>query len=238
MTDASAIPEYSGEALLGSTAATDKPTKRGVGHPFIGLAGLFSLRRNDYPFSPSQDAYGGSYTSTRANIFFDNSQSAEFGGSGFIPNSPAKETHTDIYICDPATNTEFLFFPSGRATPVEDDIICIRDGDRFYFPGVVTLGPIATTLPTKFAKNGSSQYTNAIRYRVSPGFRYGIVPPTIRLNTEGTEEYASSTTGFFTVRPALSTYNPGDGSLVFDNPPKIKIFKAEVKRQKFVSYDG
>ncbi len=237
MTDASEIPEYSGREKV-AFDQTDRPSRRGAGHPFIGLAGLFSLGRNDYPFNPSQDAYGGSYTSTRANIFFDNSQSAEAPGSGFIPNKITNENHTDIYICDPTTNTEFQFFPSGKATPVEDDIMCIRDGDRFYFPGVVTLGPIATTLPTKFAKNGSSQYTNAIRYRVSPGFRYGMVPPTIRLNTEDVESYASSTTGIFTVRPATSTFNPGDGSIVFDKLPKLKIFKAEVKRRKFVSYDG
>jgi hypothetical protein len=237
MTSDSAVVENSGE--VGSFDQQDIPSRRGVSHGFVGLAGLFTLNLNPFPFNPDDDSYSGAYASTRANIFFDNITEAHEGaGLNMFRNSPARaDSHTDIYICDTTTNTDFIY-TTGKATPSFDDMVCIRDGDRFYFPGVVTHVEADVTLPTKFAKTGSSQYSKAIHLRCSPGFRHGIVPPTIVLNTTEPDEYGNSNTGIFTVRPATSTYDPGDGSFTFDTAPKIRIIKAEVKRHKFISYDG
>jgi hypothetical protein len=184
--------------------------KKGVLHPYVGTAGELNLTANTDLTSEG--------TRSIIHVFFDDG--IDTGNSKTpTPKSPLRTQ--DIYFVD--------FADTGSAPPAftlqVGDRICIRENEKYYFPGVITAPPSSPiNLPVKFAKNGTSQYVRAYQVTCAPGLSF--VPPAVRFIAGGPGDFSVSQSGLLMVQSKGETN------------PKIHIKSAEVKRRKRVSMDG
>lgn len=190
--------------------------KRGALHPYVGSAGIPVLDQSEFitrnPNIPMTNTL---------HVFFDDV--VEHGAADLVW---PRNTEQDIYIVDFAGPTAL----AAGAKLVAGNRLFFKDRNNVYFPGVIDAVATAQTLPTRFAANGASQYTQAIKITVKPGLAsppppivYSLYDPT---NTE---------------RPTEGEPNGGSmGTLTTpaDTNPPVLVYGAEIRRLKRVSYDG
>jgi len=193
-----------------ATFNEEKPIKRGILHPYVGKAGEVHMSTVKTMDQLSAEGARGSI-----HVFFDD----PFDGERTYTRPQKGGSNQAIYIVDFA-DTGSQDIPHVLEI---GDRIGFKDHDRYYFAGQIDSVENAVNLPTKFAKNGSSQYVRALKLLVIPGMN--PAPPSIVIPDDG-GRYESQTSGYFTITSVAETN------------PKIHIRTAEVKRRKRVSLDG
>jgi hypothetical protein len=189
---------------------------RGALHPYVGIAGqAFFSQNNPLPIAASPTT---AMTET-LHIFVD----PAFIVQGQQNDSSPWPSRTSQYIYF----ADFAGATLSAGTYVTGARMWLKDSKNLYFPGVIQAVTDSVSLPTKFATNGGSAYTNCLRVEVSPGLKFA--PPPIRIAAYdpanlGTE--ANRKNGFGVVTSQA------------DTNPHILIHTAEVRRLKRVSYDG
>lgn len=124
----------------------------------------------------------------------------------------------DIYVADFNNSTPLT------TTLAVNDRMYIHDHENIHFPGKIAAIATNQSLPTKFAKNGSGAYTGCLKFTCNPGLR--LPPPSVRAQADATTFLMGGTPSF------------GSVTTPADTNPKVRVYRAEVKRFKRISYDG
>jgi hypothetical protein len=180
--------------------------KRGALHPYVGIAGR--------PILVGDDLGNVGHSSRMLHIYVDDITDS----TSKRPTWSSSSTQ-DIYVADFNNSTPLT------TTLAADDRMYIHDSERVYFPGKITAVSTNQSLPTKFAKTGSSAYTGCLKFTVQPGLK--LAPPAIRAQADAST---------FIMGGADASY--GSVTTPADTNPQIKVYRAEIKRLKRISYDG
>ena len=188
---------------------------RGALHPYVGSAGIPILNQSNIivraPVAPMVNTL---------HVFFDETAAYNANPEQTWP----RDTEQSIYIAD---------FSGGALTAGSELVagarMWFKDKNNIYFPGVIDAVTAGVTLPTKFAANGGSAYTNCLKIDIKPGF--AAAPPTMTFNL-----YEANN-----LEPGAGNLNGtafGTLTTAADTAPPILIYNAEIRRLKRISYDG
>ena len=177
----------------------------GALHPYVGSAGIPILNQGNIivrtPVAPMNNTL---------HVFFD--ETADYTANP--EQTWPRDTEQSIYIAD---------FSGGALTAGSELVagarMWFKDKNNIYFPGVIDAVTAGVTLPTKFAANGGSAYTNCLKIDIKPGF--AAAPPTMTFNLYDTtlnEPGAGNLNG--TAFGTLTT--------AADTAPPILIYNAEI----------
>jgi hypothetical protein len=182
--------------------------KPGALHPYVGIAGR--------PILSGDDLGNVAHANRNVHIFFD----ALTETPGFTSRPVWGDgSQMDIYIADFANTTALT------TTLAANDRMYIHDNERIYFPGRISAVATNQSLPTKFAKNGAAAYTGCLKITCTPGLR--LPPPSIIAKADSTTFLMGGTGQSF-----------GSVTTPADSNPTIRVYRAEIKRFKRISYDG
>ena len=207
------LPGLFNRELLGPTAAG---VKRGALHPYVGTAGIPILNDdNTIAHSPNTPM------NNTLHVFFDD-VSVDPTAVPADGLSWPRNTQQDIYIAD------FAGAVLSQGSLIAGERVWFKTKTEIYFPGVVDSVTDSVTLPTRFASNGGTAYTNCLKITVKPGLA-AAPPPMVFANYEAqvrTGELEPSGHAFGTLTTGA------------DTNPKVLVYGAELRRLKRISYDG
>lgn len=209
------LPGLFNTALLGPASVG---LKRGALHPYIGIAGLPILKQNNIIAHTTAPV---PMTNT-LHIFFDDVIVDPTLSTTDAISWP-RNTQQDIYIVD--------FGGAGiSATGIAaGDRMWFKTKTDIYFPGEVSAVAEGVTLPTRFAANGGTAYTNSMKITVKPGL--AAAPPAMVFGL-----YASDAAAPGNAEGTGHAF--GTLTTNADTNPKVLVYGAELRRLKRISYDG